>query len=117
LTSGKVQLTTHWLPWQTLPTEHVTPHPPQLALSAEVSTHAVPHFVNPPLQPKPQVLAVHSGKPFWGGGRQLAPHAPQFGSLVGSTQVLPHLIEPALQVKPHSELEQYACPPGGAGQA
>jgi len=45
LTSGAVQVVTHWPAWHTLPPEQALPQAPQLLLSIWVLTQAVPHLV------------------------------------------------------------------------
>ena len=80
----------HTLPEQVLPPPlHMTPQPPQFALSLVVSTHTPAQRVKPALQAVPQPLLVHVAVPLGTLG-QLMPQAPQFlVSLLVSTQTAP----------------------------
>ena len=95
---------------------HMTPHPPQLELSVDVSTHAPEQRVKPALQAVPQPLLVQVAVPFGALGH-FRPHPPQLlMSRLVSTHTLPQRIKGRLHWKLQVP-EQTGVAFGGALQA
>lgn len=84
---------THLLPLQVWLAEQVTPQPPQLAGSVEVSVQALPHVLSGEVQ-----LAAHTPRSQSCPAGQATAQPPQLsGSLLGLTQLEPHEMSPVAQ--------------------